>query len=96
MMFWGNARLERRIEVLIRYIARWRRNDMANWEMIKVQIAELKSETVKVLATLEMVRKQLADTLAADSVDQVEIKAAHDALAGVIGDMESAVHADGM
>jgi hypothetical protein len=95
-MFFGSQRIERKLDLAVRLIFKWRRQDMANWEMIKAQIAELKSETVKVLATLEMVRQQLADCLAADNVDQVEIQAAHDALAGVIGDMESAVHADGM
>jgi hypothetical protein len=95
-MFFGSNRIERKIDLAVRLIYKWRRQDMANWEMIKVQIAELKNETVKVLATLEMVRKQLSDCLAADNVDAVEIQAAHDALAGVIGDMESAVHADGM
>jgi hypothetical protein len=88
--------IEQKLDVAVRLIYKWRRQDMANWEMIKVQIAELKNETVKVLATLDMVRKQLADALAADNVDAVEIQAAHDALSGVIGDMESAVHADGM
>jgi hypothetical protein len=94
-MFFTRA-IERKIDLAVRLIYKWRRQDMANWEGIKIQIAELKSETVKVLATLEMVRKQLSDVLAADNVDAVEIQAAHDALAGVIGDMESAVHADGM
>jgi hypothetical protein len=92
----GSRRIEQKIDIAVRLIYRWRRQDMANWEMIKASIAELKSETVKVLATLEVVRKQLSDCLMADHIDQVEIQKAHDELVGVIGDMESAVHADGM
>jgi hypothetical protein len=95
-MFWGNARLERRIEVLIRYIVRWRKNDMANWSDLASKIIELKRETERVFAVLDDVRARLDAVLKADMVDQVEIQKAHDAVAEVVAEMDSKIHADGM
>jgi hypothetical protein len=95
-MFWGTARLERRIEVLIRYIVRWRKNDMANWSDLASKIIELKRETERVFATLDDVRKRLDDVLKADAVDQSEVQKAHDAIAEVVADMDQKIHADGM
>jgi hypothetical protein len=96
-MFWGtSARLERRIEVLIRYIVRWRKNDMANWSDLASKIIELKRETERVFAVLDDVRARLDAVLKADMVDQVEIQKAHDAVAEVVAEMDQKIHADGM
>jgi hypothetical protein len=95
-MFWGTARLERRIEVLIRYIVRWRRNDMANWSDLASKIIELKRETERVFSVLDDVRARLDAVLKADMVDQVEIQKAHDAVAEVVAEMDQKIHADGM
>jgi hypothetical protein len=96
-MFWGtSARLERRIEVLIRYIVRWRKNDMANWSDLASKIIELKRETERVFAVLDDVRARLDAVLKADMVDQVEIQKAHDAVAEVVAEMDQKIHADGV
>jgi hypothetical protein len=95
-MFWNTARLERRIEVLIRYIVRWRKNDMANWSDLDGKFVELKRQTERVLAVLETVRKQLADALAADAMDQAQIQKAHDSVAEIVAQMDHEIHADGM
>jgi hypothetical protein len=96
-MFWNNtAKLERRIEVLIRYIVRWRRNDMANWSDLAAKIIELKRETERVFAVLNDVRDRLEKCMAADAVDQAEIQAAHDAVAEVVAQMDHEIHADGV
>jgi septal ring factor EnvC (AmiA/AmiB activator) len=95
-MFWSNARLERRIEVLTRYIVRWRKNDMANWSDLAAKIIELKRETERVFATLDDVRKRLDDVLKADAVDQAEVQKAHDDIAAVVAEMDQKIHADGM
>jgi hypothetical protein len=69
---------------------------MANWSDLASKIIELKRETERVFAVLDMVRAQLADVLKADMVDQVEVQKAHDAIAEVVADMDQKIHADGM
>jgi hypothetical protein len=96
-MFWNNnKRLEHRIEVLIRYIVRWRKNDMANWSDLASKIIELKRETERVFAVLNDVRARLDAACKADAVDQAEIQKAHDEIAAVVADMDKKIHADGM
>jgi hypothetical protein len=96
-MFWNNtAKLERRIEVLIRYIVRWRKNDMANWSDLAAKIIELKRETERVFAVLNDVRDRLEKCASADMVDQVEIQKAHDEIAAVVAQMDHEIHADGV
>jgi hypothetical protein len=69
---------------------------MANWSDLAAKIIELKRETERVFAVLDMVRAQLAEVLKADMVDQVEIQKAHDAVAEVVAEMDQKIHADGM
>ena len=94
---WGFLhRTDERLAWIIRRLIKIEEANMANWEMIKTDIASLKEETVRVLEVLEDVRKRLSDALNADMVDQDEIQKAHDDIAGVVADMSEKVHADGM
>jgi hypothetical protein len=94
-MFW-RSKVERKIDRLIEYTVKSRREDMANWSDLAAKIIDLKRETESVLAVLEDVRKRLDDVLKADVVDQVEVQKAHDAIAEVVASLDQAVHADGM
>ncbi len=69
---------------------------MANWSDLAAKIIDLKRETERVFAVLDMVRNDLAKALEADMVDQAEIQKAHDAVAEVVADMDQKIHADGM
>lgn len=69
---------------------------MANWNDLAAKILELKQETVRVFKVLDDVRGQLAAVLAADALDQDEVQKAHDAIAGVVADMDHKIHADGV
>jgi hypothetical protein len=95
MMFW-KSNAERKIDTLTRYMMRWRYNEMANWSDLASKIIELKRETERVFAVLDDVRARLDAVLKADMVDQVEIQKAHDAVAEVVADIDSKIHADGM
>jgi hypothetical protein len=94
-MFW-KSNTERKIDALTRYMMRWRYHDMANWSDLAAKIIDLKRETERVFAVLDMVRRDLAKALEADAVDQLEIQKAHDAVAEVVADMDQKIHADGV
>jgi hypothetical protein len=94
-MFW-RSRTEYKLDILIDLLIAWRKRDMANWSDLAAKIIELKRETERVFAVLDMVRAQLAEVLKADMVDQVEIQKAHDAVAEVVAEMDQKIHADGM
>jgi hypothetical protein len=94
-MFW-KSNTEKKIEALTRYMMRWRYHDMANWSDLAAKIIDLKRETERVFAVLDMVRRDLAKALEADAVDQLEIQKAHDAVAEVVADMDQKIHADGV
>jgi hypothetical protein len=94
-MFW-KSNTEKKIDTLTRYMMRWRYHDMANWSDLANKIIDLKRETERVFAVLDMVRNDLAKALEADAVDQVQVQAAHDAIAEVVADMDQKIHADGM
>jgi hypothetical protein len=94
-MFW-RSRVEDKLDCLVDLMLTWRKKDMANWSDLASKIIELKRETERVFAVLDMVRAQLADVLKADMVDQVEVQKAHDAIAEVVADMDQKIHADGM
>jgi hypothetical protein len=94
-MFW-RSRVEDKLDCLVDLLLTWRKRDMANWSDLASKIIELKRETERVFAVLDMVRAQLADVLKADMVDQVEVQKAHDAIAEVVADMDQKIHADGM
>jgi hypothetical protein len=94
-MFW-KSNTEKKIDTLTRYMMRWRYHDMANWSDLAAKIIDLKRETERVFAVLDMVRSELAKALEADAVDQVQVQAAHDAIAEVVADMDQKIHADGV
>jgi hypothetical protein len=94
-MFW-KSNTEKKIDTLTRYMMRWRYHDMANWSDLAAKIIELKRETERVFAVLDMVRNDLKKALECDAVDQLEVQKAHDAIAEVVADMDQKIHADGV
>jgi hypothetical protein len=94
-MFW-RSRVEDKVDCLVDLLCTWRKRDMANWSDLAAKIIELKRETERVFAVLDDVRARLDAVLKADMVDQVEIQKAHDAVAEVVAEMDSKIHADGM
>lgn len=97
-MFWRHdkARMERKLDFIIRMLWNGRHKEMANWSDLAAKIIDLKRETERVFAVLDDVRARLDACLMADSIDQAEIQAAHDAVAEVVADMDHKIHADGM
>lgn len=96
MLFTWKSKAELKIDKLIALLLEWRKEDMANWNDLAARILELKQETVRVFEVLDKVRGELDAALRADALDQDEVQKAHDAIAGVVADMDHKIHADGV
>jgi cell division FtsZ-interacting protein ZapD len=69
---------------------------MAVWADIVAKVDELKKAWKKVSDDLVALHAKFDECMKQDHLDQEALEAVKNELAGVVGDMESAHHADGM
>jgi TATA-binding protein-associated factor Taf7 len=82
-----------RITVLeheVNQLMEWRKRMAATLADITNDIVALKARTDAFVSALNDVKAQLAAALARPTVDPAEVQAAHDALSGVISEMDAA------
>lgn len=69
---------------------------MVGFNDIVAKIEELKNVEKKMAEELHEVSMKLKDCMSHEMIDPAAVQAAHDALVGVITDMETKIHSDGM
>lgn len=69
---------------------------MVGFNDVVAKIEELKAVEKKMADELHDVSAKLKDCMGKEIIDPAAVQAAHDALVGVISDMEQKIHSDGM
>lgn len=69
---------------------------MVGFNDVVAKIEELKNMEKKMAEELHDVSTKLKECMSKEQIDPAAVQAAHDALVGVITDMETKIHSDGM
>lgn len=80
---------------MLEYLIERNNELMANWEMIKADIAALKAIAAKEWQVVMDMKAKLADALSKEVLDPADVQAVHDDMASFATDLENKLHADG-
>lgn len=96
MFRWWDRNDLHRIEAAQLQILRKVNYIMTGFNDLVAGIEKLKEVEARMVDELHKVRVALNECAGKEHIDPEDVKRAHDALVGVIGDMEQKLHSDGM